>query len=312
MRARFFSPRASRAVSIGAMALLAGCVSRPRDSRLRYADSGSEKFGVLVMAHGGSKRWNEEVLATVAPLKERYNVEVAFGMADPATMQASVKQLEARGAERIGVVRLFISGESFLERTQQILGVIPGAPAPPANAADNAHADHDGEHDMALWKIDTRAAFVLSKQGLVEAPEMGEVLAGRATALSHDPSHEDVLIIAHGPRDDAENDRWLAELEERADVVRHAAPFRTVQVETLREDWPDKRVAAEARIREFVAHAKANGSKAIVIPFRVQGFGPYGKVLEGLDYVSDARGLIPHPSVTAWIEHQVEELRVER
>jgi hypothetical protein len=49
-----------------------------------------------------------------------------------------------------------------------------------------------------------------------------------------------------------------------------------------------------------------------VIPFRVQGFGPYAKVLEGLDYVSDGQGLIPHPSVTEWIGHQAETLRTEK
>jgi hypothetical protein len=44
----------------------------------------------------------------------------------------------------------------------------------------------------------------------------------------------------------------------------------------------------------------------------VQGFGPFAKVLEGLDYVSDGQGLIPHPSVTEWIEHQAETLRTEK
>lgn len=49
----------------------------------------------------------------------------------------------------------------------------------------------------------------------------------------------------------------------------------------------DKRAAAEERIRAFVARAAAEGGTAIVIPFRVQGFGPYAKVLDGLPYRSD-------------------------
>jgi hypothetical protein len=67
-------------------------------------------------------------------------------------------------------------------------------------------------------------------------------------------------------------------------------------VETLREDWPDKRQAAEVRIRGFVERADREGGRAIVIPFRVQGFGPYTEVLNGLDYVSDGRGLVPSPN----------------
>jgi sirohydrochlorin cobaltochelatase len=208
---------------------------------------------------------------------------------------------------------LFISGESFKERTEQILGMIQGAPDKPAVA--DAHAGHGeghGGHSMEFWRVDTRASFVLSEQGLVEAPEMGEVLATRARTLSKNPAREDVLILAHGPGDDAENERWLKHLDARAEVVRKAQPFHSVRVETLREDWPDKRVEAEKRIRAFVEQAAREGRRAVVIPFRVQGFGPYAKVLDGLDYVSDGQGLIPHPSVTDWISHQAETLRSKK
>ena len=81
-------------------------------------------------------------------------------------------------------------------------------------------------------------------------------------------------------------------------------PFRTVRVETLCEDWPEKRKDAEQRIRSYVEHASQTG-RAIVIPFRVQGFGPYAEVLQGLDYASDGRGLVPDAGVTQWIEHQI-------
>lgn len=293
------------------MMLLAGCATQAPQPHSARRD---ESFGVLVMAHGGGPQWNKDVLAAVAPLQDDYNIEVAFGMADAASMQEGVRQLEARGARHIGVVRLFISGESFKERTEQILGLVPGAPAKPAADTD-AHAGHGeghGGHSMEFWRVDTRASFAVSGQGLVEAPEMGEVLATRATTLSKDPAQEDVLILAHGPGDDAENERWLKQLDARADVVRKAQPFHAVQVETLREDWPDKRVEAEKRIRAFVERSAREGRRAVVIPFRVQGFGPYAKVLEGLDYVSDGQGLIPHPSVTAWIEHQAETLRPEK
>jgi sirohydrochlorin cobaltochelatase len=296
------------------MALLAGCATQaPKQQGAQQNQAQDPSFGVLVMAHGGGEQWNKDVIAAVAPLKAEYNVEVAFGMADAASLQKSVQQLEGRGARHIGVVRLFISGESFKERTEQILGMIPGAPAKPAVADEHAgHANHGqghGGHSMEFWRVDTRASFVISEQGLVEAPEMGEVLATRAKTLSKSPAQEDVLILAHGPGDDAENERWLKHLDARADVVRKASAFHAVRVETLREDWPEKRVDAEKRIRAFVEQASHAGRRVLVIPFRVQGFGPYAKVLEGLPYVSDGQGLIPHPSVTEWIEHQIETLR---
>lgn len=300
------------------------------------------EFGVIVMAHGGPPEWNRGVEETVAPLRERYPIEIAFGMADATSLQEAVRKLEARNVRRIGVVRMFVSGESWLERTEQIFGLRPGAPAAdehhghagghPASAghhhaggghAHHAHQQHPasaghahhaaqaahGHHSMAFFRVASAASFALSRDGLADEPAMGRILADRARALSQDPAREDILVLAHGPGDDDENERWLAKLEARADAIRELAPFRRVQVETLREDWPDKRAAAEQRIRAFVARAAEEGGTAIVIPFRVQGFGPYASVLEGLTYRSDGQGLIPHAEVGAWIERQIHALQ---
>ena len=281
--------------------LTAGCAGQ---GALRSEIPGN--FGVLIMAHGGPPEWNQGVLAAAKPLRDDHKIEVVFGMADAVSIQEGIRRLEAQGIRKIGVVRLFVSGESWYGRTEQILGLTAGAPEPPA--ADHANAHPGGDHSMGFWRIPTAAAFALSTQGLVEAPEMGPVLAERATALSRTPELEDVLILAHGPGDDAENERWMAYLDARADAVRKSAPYRRVHVEILREDWPEKREPAERRIRDFVKRASASDGKAIVIPYRVQGFGPYARVLSGLDYVSDGQGLLPHPNVTMWIEQQIKAL----
>jgi sirohydrochlorin cobaltochelatase len=275
-------------------------------------------YGVLLMAHGGTPQWNQAVLDAVEPLRADHPVEVAFGMADAASLQQAVARLEQAGTTRIGVVRLFISGESWFARTREILGLEPGAPprhgeagehaAPPGAAAAPAH----GGHRMEYWRIDTRASFAVSVEGLSQEPAMGTVLAERASHLSTKPAEEDVLVLAHGPGDDAENERWLARTGELAQAIRAARTFRRVEVMTLREDWPEKRARAEAEIRAFVERAQAESGRAIVLPFRVHGFGPYAEVLKGLDYVSDGRGLLPHAAVGQWIRRQAEALRAGR
>jgi len=295
-------------LALAGAAMLGACASAPRatDAAVVPATAETDAYGVLVMAHGGGDTWNSEVTQALAPLQAEFPMRIAFGMADAASLQAGVDALERQGVKRIGVVRLFISGESWYQRTRQILGLEPGAPPKP-QADDAAHAH--GGHSMALWRLDSDARFAVSGDGLADAPEMGAVLVERARALSRDPGQEDLLVLAHGPEDDAENERWLARIDARANAVREALPFRRVQVMTLREDWPDKRAAATVRIRGYVQRAASEGGRAIVIPFRVQGFGPYAEVLQGLDYVADGRGLVPDPQVTAWVRRQADVLR---
>jgi len=293
--------RTTLRATLAPLAMAAALLGQPAQAQ--------DDFGVLVMAHGGGPKWNGEVEASLAPLRAGYPLEIAFGMADAVSLQAAVQRLEARGVTKVAVVRLFVSGESWYERTEQILGLKPGAPPKPAADPHAGHGGAHAGHSMEFWQVGTKASFALSKEGLADASEMGLVLGQRALALSEVPAKESVLILAHGPEDDAENARWLAQIDARAEGVRRAAPFRQVQVETLREDWPEKRKVSEVRIRAFVEQAAKDGGRAIVIPYRVAGFGPYAKVLEGLTYTSDGQGLLPAPEVATWVRRQAETLK---
>lgn len=291
-----FTRRLLAAAFLGA-AMLAAAPARAQSS----------DFGVLVMAHGGSPEWNTSVETMLAPVARDYPLEIAFGMADAVSLQDAVTRLEARGVSRIAVVRLFVSGESWHERTEQILGLRPGAPARPAQGANAGHGAHGG-HSMEFWRVSTNAHFAVSTEGLMDAREMGEVLVERARALSQSPANESVLVIGHGPETDAENERWLQLIGARAESLRGHG-YRDVHVETLREDWPDKRAASEARIRTYVQEHSQGDGRVIVVPYRLSGFGPYARVLEGLEYASDGRGLIPSAEVEHWVRRQAEEMR---
>ncbi len=263
-------------------------------------------FGVLIMAHGGSDEWNQGVVDTIAPMQSQYNIEIAFGMADAYSIQEAVSKLEHRGATKIAVVRLFISGESWYERTSQILGLVEGAPA--REQPEHQHAGHGAGamgHRMEFWQIDSDAQFAISKDGLADAQQMAEVLLSRANELSEDAEQEEILILAHGPETDEENQRWLENIEQRTALIHAQHNFRAVHVATLREDWEDKRAAAQTHVRQLVQSANDNGGTALIIPFRVHGFGPYEEVFDGLNYRANHMGLIPHPAVTDWIIEQV-------
>lgn len=305
------------------------------------AGCAQNRTGVLVMAHGGDPEWNREVETTVAPLRQQIPTEIAFGMATPTSLEAAVHRLEARGVRRIFVVRMFISGESFLDPTEYIFGLRDDLPVDPhaghAMPAEDhsSHAMTDHHHDGTVLasdapraaahvsqaggtsehhhmesprRIKTDAQITLSRNGVADSPLIDEILVDRVRALSGDPAKESVLILGHGPGDDGENERWLAKMTQRAQGIQRLGAFRRVQCETLREDWPDKRAQAEKRIRQFVEEGSRDGGRVIVVPFRVAGFGPYKEVLDGLAYVADGRGFCPHPNMTRWLEENVAQL----
>lgn len=260
----------------------------------------STQPGLLVMAHGGSPEWNQAVLEAVAPLRSERPTAVAFGMADPHTLQQALDSLEAQGARRAVVVRLFMDGASFLHQTEYLLGLRTD---PPDRFLHHGPSAEHGpppplRHNLSL---------VLSQTGLMEAPEIGPILADRALSLSQHPAQESVLLLAHGTEDEVLNARWIVAMERHAQLIR-ALGFHAVRVETLREDWPELRADAERRIRAFVEAETQAGRTVLVLPFRIYGFGPYSKVLEGLSYRADGKGLLPHPALTAWIERQWQRL----
>ncbi|MBC8515160.1 hypothetical protein H8D30_04840 [bacterium] len=244
----------------------------------------SSHWGILVLAHGGGEAWNALIHETVTPLEERFPVEVAFGMANPETIQTSLTMLEEQGATRIVVLPLFLSSSSFKGANHYILGF----------------SDEPPPYSMhPLSQVKTEATLLWSPKNLIEDSRVGRILRERAQALSVDPSTESVLILSHGTGNEEENDAWLRAMRQHARLLARDG-YREVRVDTLREDWEGPREAAEKRIRSFVEDASALGT-AIVIPLRVAGFGPYTDVLEGLDYLSDGKGLAPHPLLTDWL-----------
>ena len=83
--------------------------------------------------------------------------------------------------------------------------------------------------------------------------------------------------------------------------------FAAVKVTTLREDWPEARMVAEAEIMEFARTELEAGRRLLVLPFRLFGFGPYAEVLGDLPYTA-GRGLLPNDRVAGWAVRQARSI----
>ncbi len=259
-----------------------------------------EETGVVIMPHGATLPWNDAVEAVIAPLKSRYRIEMAYGMADPVTLQRAVSRLEEKGVRRIVFIRMYSLSDQMKEATDYLLGLSP---------APSGH-DHEGPPPPQV-----RSGAVFSTfGGYEEDPALAEILHDRITEISRKSSEETVILVAHGAGDDAVDARWLSAMGRQIERLRkdpHCAELKAILPATIREDWPEKRKEAVAKLKEMIEAGKRNG-RVVLISHRLRGAGPYKGLLEevglkeGEDYEINGKGFTPHPVLTRWLEAGIE------
>jgi sirohydrochlorin ferrochelatase len=301
----------------------------PQDSQKRAAPS-SSTTGILLMAHGGGKDWNSKVNAVAAEVDKQMPTDVALGMADRATLQAGIDKLVARGVTQIVAVPLFISSHSsVIESTKYLLGLRADAPKDLADfamdgmpgmssapkAPDSVHANDKNSHPTTeasasaakpeLPKpikspIPLRIAPALDRHPLV-----AQILADRAAAIAKDPSHDVLILVAHGPNGDQENAQWLADMDSLVKQMSVRASYARVEYVTLRDDAEAPvRDQATADLRKAAQSANDAGYHVLIVPLLLS----YGGIenglrqrLDGFEHTMSPQGLLPDPRIAQWV-----------
>ncbi len=262
---------------------------------LAAAPARAEELGVLVLAHGGTARWNHAVQDTVADARLPYPTQIAFGMGmhpgEAQQLQQAVDALERQGVSRIIAVPLLISSASEVMRQYQyLLGL----------------QDH-GPWEAHVRPVTHRVPVTLTDP-LDDDPAVADVLVERAAALSRNPAEETVVLIAHGPNSDEDNARWLAVMERLAQQVRTEGRFRSVIPMTMRDDAPQPVQAEATRRMRQVIQEESRAGRALVVPLLLASGGVEAKIpqrLHGLHYAYAGQALLPHPKLAQWIAGRV-------
>lgn len=272
--------------------------------------------GILLMAHGGSEDWNDMVKTVAAEVDKQIRTEVAFGMADRSTLQRGVDKLAARGVKQIIAVPLFISSySSVIESTKYLLGLRPDAPKELTDFA--MHADMPGMGQGSHTSADTstpktaeipqpiylplplRMTSALDRDSIVAA-----ILADRAAAIAKNPSRDVVIFVAHGPNDDAENAKWLANMQALAAQIPMRASYARIECFTLRDDAePPVRDAATAGLRKAAQEADDAGYHVLIVPLLLSYGGIENgirKRLDGIEHTMSPEALLPDPRIAQW------------
>lgn len=289
----------------------------------------AQKVGVMIMAHGGSQQWNNLVMDAAQPLTKQYVVSYAWGMGDPITLQKSINELESKGVTKIIAIPLFISSHSMVIRqTEFLLGLRQELADPPMPSMDHSGGSHHqmggmdesnmnmhqghGSKDAELKPLKIKAQLIVTP-ALDDNDVVADILRDRIAALSTNPSKETVVLVAHGPNSEEDNQKWIANMEslsrkiEKIQDIR-GEPFKQIFAVTVRDD-ANKEIFNQAReqLRALVRQAGQFGS-VIVVPVFLSSGGREHAVaerLEGLNYKWNGKALLPDSRLTNFLSNSI-------
>ncbi len=270
-------------------------------------------YGILLLAHGGDAGWNAEVAKLRARVDAKVPAETAIGMADVASLQAAVDRLEKRGVTRIVAVPLFIQSRSeVLDQTRYALGLADKPSEILKSAYERmaaAHAHHAGAHghsmEFSLERVKSRVPVAMSR-ALDDNELVGRILRERAKALAGDAAKAHLVLVAHGPVDDAAVRGWNDTLKSLCAQAGAGAKFVDCGFGLLRDDSaPEIRAAAVEALRRMIERKEeGKAGPVVVVPVLIARGGIEAKIekdLAGLDYRWDGKTLMPHSGFDAWV-----------
>lgn len=275
--------------------------------------SGQPRIGILLLAHGGSLAWNEEVRHTADRTDLSIPTEVALGMATRSTMQSAIDRLVARRVTEIVAVPLFVSSHSsVVDSIAYLLGLRTQMPKDLKEFAAMDHGsmtDHGGMGHMdaspdALKRVASpipiRMAPALDAHRIV-----ADILVDRTASVSREPGHEVVLLVAHGPVPDDDNQLWLHDMQSLADQIYSKTRYHAIDSITLRDDAdPPVRNAATEQLRQKVKQVTDSGNAALIVPLLLSYGGiedGLRKRLDGLTYRMPSQALLPDKRMVDWV-----------
>ena len=260
--------------------------------------------GTVIIAHGGDAGWNARVLEVAGEVHTGGPVEVSFLMGPEAPrrrFQDVVKGLESKGVSSIVVVPMLVSSHSG--HYDQIRWL----------AGENIALDTVMQHHLHMAGIarpQTRLPIQVTP-AMDDAPQVARVIADRALALAPEPKGRALFIVGHGPNSAEDYAAWMKNLRPIADSVRAWTGFRDVRVDVVRDDAPALvRAEAVLRVRELISmQHQLTQRDVIVVPMLVsKGAVSRDRIpadLAGLPVIYGGEPLLPHASMSRWIEARV-------
>lgn len=258
--------------------------------------------GLLLLMHGFRERGDTAFRQEMQPMADIFPTAMAAGMSMMMSdhIRWAVKDLEAAGVKTIVVVPIVSTKYNTMMRQWEYIFGQYGKPT-----------------YATVPQVETTAEVLIADPP-GDDPLVAEILLDRAWEISDDPSNEVVIVAAHGPTFDEDNEKVLQELNNLADIMREDGDFADVQALTLQDDAPTEvRERNVAKLRGMVEGAINDGKSVLIVTNLIGTRTIQAKLrddLKGLDYKFNKQGIITHDNFIKWmgaaVRHELEQSKV--
>jgi len=256
------------------------------------SNQGSQNYGVLIMAHGYGPGGDLDLFNSVQSVGELYQTTLSMGMSMMTSSHVicSVNEMIDKDVEKIFVVPVSSTAHNTLVRQWNYIFNL--------------------EEQFAYSEVDR----IINERIVMLEPINDDIYAKKiileyTNEISSDPANEVLIIIAHGPIDQADNEIELRLMNNIGEYIKKHSSIQTVESFTLQDDAPKTiRDQNLKRIKAFMNASNEDGKRILMVSNLMSGKGIQKKIeedFEGIDYTFNPKGLLTHPYYIDWIKESV-------
>ena len=248
--------------------------------------------GLLLLMHG-FKASDKQFKDQMDSMARIFPTAIAPGMSMMMSdhIQWGIKDLEAAGAKTIVVVPVVSTRYNTMMRQWEYI-----------------FGEQDEPTYATVPRVESNAQILIAEPP-GDDPLIAEIMLDFALQISQDPANEVVIIAAHGPTFEFDNEKVLEELNNLAQIVDEDGDFAAVKAITLQDDAPPEiRDRNVAKLRAMVEGANADGKQVLVVTNLIGTRTIQSKLradLEGLDYKFNKNGIVKHTNFMKWMGETV-------
>ena len=256
------------------------------------SSQGSQNYGVLIMAHGYGPGGDLDLFNSVQSVGELYQTTLSMGMSMMTSSHVicSVNEMIDKDVEKIFVVPVSSTAHNTLVRQWNYI----------FNLEEQfAYSEVDRITNERIVMLEPINDDIYAKKIILEY----------TNEISSDPANEVLIIIAHGPIDQADNEIELRLMNNIGEYIKKHSSIQTVESFTLQDDAPKTiRDQNLKRIKAFMNASNEDGKRILMVSNLMSGKGIQKKIeedFEGIDYTFNPKGLLTHPYYIDWIKESV-------